>query len=466
MIGKLSNLWRLTFGLSARLLLLTIAFVMLAEVLIYTPSIGRFRLVFLQERLAAAHLAILSLEATPDQVVGPSLARELLDHAEAHWVALTKPHSGRLILMDETPGGVDATYDLREATFFGLIMDAAVTLMNDGNRVLRVLGPSPKDPDILVEVVLGEARLRAEMVGYSERILALSLVISLFTAALVYLSLHLLLVRPMRRLTASMTEFRQDPENAARPVTSGSRRDEIGTAERELVGMQEDVRAALQQKARLAALGIAVSKINHDLRNILATARLVSDRLVGSEDPEVRRVSPTLMAAIDRAVNLCGQSLNFTREGPAHLDISRFDLSGLVEDVGQSLLNGEDDGAIWRNQIDSGLEVEADREQLYRVLANLGRNAIEAGATDVRVAGKQNGVDLEIQIADNGPGLPPRAHERLFQAFTASTKPGSTGLGLAIARDLMHAHGGEISLLRSDAEGTCFSLRLPRQRHG
>ncbi len=70
MTGKKLSLPPLARNLSARLLLLTIAFVMLAEVLIYAPSVGRFRLVYLEERLAAAHLAILTLDATPDQLIG------------------------------------------------------------------------------------------------------------------------------------------------------------------------------------------------------------------------------------------------------------------------------------------------------------------------------------------------------------------------------------------------------------
>ena len=79
--------------------------------------------------------------------------------------------------------------------------------------------------------------------------------------------------------------------------------------------MQETVRQALRHNARLAALGTAVTKINHDLRNILSTARLISDGLADSEVPEVKRVTPRLLAAIDRAVALCTRTLSFTREG-------------------------------------------------------------------------------------------------------------------------------------------------------
>ena len=464
MTGKKLSLPPLAESLSARLLLLTIAFVMLAEVLIYAPSIGRFRLVYLEERLAAAHLAILALEATPDQMIGEDLKRELLDHVGAYSVGLTRPGAGKLMLMVTTPGPVDASYDLREASFFGLIGDAFMTLMDDGGRMLRVVGVSPKDGKTLVEVVLEEAPLRRQMLGYSERILALSLVISLFTAALVYLSLHLLMVRPMRRITESMARFRDDPEDASRIIKPSARSDEVGVAQRELAEMQEGLRGALRQRARLAALGAGITKISHDLRNILATARLVSDRLVESEDPEVRRTAPTLLSAIDRAVNLCAQTLNFTSEGAPAVDLSRFDLGELVREVGASLpeqLNGQ---ATWHSLIEENFEVSADREQLHRVLSNLGQNAVQAGATKVEVAARRDDDRFVIDVTDNGPGLSPRARAHLFKPFAGSSHPGGTGLGLAIARELMRAHGGDVQLERSTSEGTSFRLILPADR--
>jgi signal transduction histidine kinase len=461
MTGKKLSLPPLARNLSARLLLLTIAFVMLAEVLIYAPSVGRFRLVYLEERLAAAHLAILALDATPDQMIDEGLERELLEHVRAYSVGLTRPGVGKLMLMVSPPSPIDASYDLREGGFFGLIRDAFVTLMEDDGRLLRVVGVSPKDGQTLVEVVLDEAPLRAGMIGYSERILALSLVISLFTAALVYLSLHLLMVRPMRQISHSMARFRADPEDPARIIQPSARSDEIGIAQRELAEMQLGLRDALQQRARLAALGAGVTRISHDLGNILATARLVSDRLSDSEDPEVRRVTPTLLGAIDRAVNLCAQTLSFTREGAPKVERSRFDLGELVSEVGASVpeqLSGE---AEWRNLIEARFEISADREQLYRVLSNLGRNAIQAGASRVEIDARREDGHVVIDLSDDGPGLSPRARERLFAPFAGSSRSGGTGLGLAIARELMRAHGGDIRLERSTSEGTCFRLDLP-----
>ncbi len=461
MTGESPRLPTYTTGLSIRLLLLTVAFVMLAEVLIFAPSIGRFRQVFLQEHLADAHLAILALEATPDQMVSPELERELLAHAQAYMVALKRPGGGKLMLMIEKPAEISVTHDLRQAGFFGLIRDAAVTLLSDGTRVLRVIGPSPKDPDVLVEVVLDEAPLRAEMLGYSERILALSLVISLFTAALVYMSLHLLIVRPMQRVTESMVAFREDPEDESHVIQPSSRSDEMGVVQRELASMQDGLRGALQQKTRLAGLGTAVTKINHDLKNILATALMLSDRLQQSEDPEVRRVTPKLTGAIERAVKLCQQTLTFTGEGPIHLERSRFKLRALVDDVGEALPGQVNGKAVWQNDLADDLEVTADREQMFRVLSNLGQNAIQAGAESVEVSARRADGKLLIEVADDGPGLAPRARDRLFQPFAGTARPGGTGLGLAIARELMRAHGGEIRLERSTGEGSVFCLVLP-----
>src|SRR5439155_17822247 len=249
----------------------------------------------------------------------------------------------------------------------------------DGNRILRVLGPAGADSADTAEVLLDEAPLRNELWDFGIRILELSLVLSLVTAALVYLSLQWLLVRPMRRITASMIEFRQDPEDAARVIAAGRRRDEIGVAERELAVLQRTVRQALGERARLAALGTAVTKINHDLRNILATARLVTDGLAASAAPEVRRIAPRLLDAIDRAVALCTRTLDFSREGAPPLAPSRFPLAKLIEEIGPGLAVPEAELAIeWA--IPPGLAIEADRDQLYRVFLNLARNAVEAGA--------------------------------------------------------------------------------------
>ncbi len=449
-------------SLSAKLLVLTIFFVMLSEVLIYAPSVGRYRKVYLEARIADAHLATLALEATPDQMVGEDLERELLDHARAYGVVTHRAGLPKLMLLRDMPPKIDLMVDLRQTSFAGYIIDAFETLAQGDNRVLRLFGMSPKDAKVLIEVILDEAPMRAEMYDYSERILMLSIMISLFTATLVYLSLHWLMVLPMRRLTENMTAFSEAPEDSARLIAPSRRGDEIGVAERQLRAMQTGLRAALKQKERLAALGTAVTKINHDLRNILATASLVSGRLESVDDPEVKRVTPTLFKAIDRAVTLCSQTLDYARGDTVKPRRAEMPLRTVIDDVGAELSRvAAAKGLELHNAVDDGFTVNADRDQLYRVLTNLGTNALEAGANDVRISATRQQDDICIEVSDNGRGLPAAARKHLFQPFAGSSRSGGTGLGLAIAHDLVEAHGGRIELVSTSEAGTVFRLVLP-----
>jgi signal transduction histidine kinase len=449
-------------GLSARLLMLTVIFVMISEVLIYAPSIARFRKDYLDGRIAAAHLATLALEATPDNMVSEELKTELLDHAGALAIVIAKPHEVRRVLSADMPPNADAVYDLRAATFVGLIADAFMALGEADNRVLRIVGRSPKQDGVTVEVLLHEAPMRMAMIDFSWRILALSLFISFLTACAVYLALQWLMVRPLRRLTENMMAFRDAPEDQRNVVPTSSRTDEIGIVTRELAGMEDAVRTALRQKARLAALGGAITKINHDLRNILATARLVSDRLADSSDPKVQRLAPTLVGSIDRAVTLCEQTLDYARDDLPRPRRERFVLGELVEEVGRVVALLTKDGGAWQTAVPAGLVVHADRDQLFRVFVNLGRNAVEAGARHVRVtAAPAASSGLAVEVADDGPGIPPKAQDKLFQPFAGTARAGGTGLGLAIARELVRAHGGDLTMAQTSAAGTTFRIELP-----
>jgi signal transduction histidine kinase len=445
-------------SLSARLLVLTVFFVMVGEVLIFVPSVARFRMTYFENRIAAGELAALALEASPSGHLDRGLVGKLLARVGAHCVIVHRADGVVLMLDRPVPPIPNVTIDLTRPSIVAAIRGSLMALARTGNRVLRVLGPSPAGGGT-VEVLLDEAPLRREMWDFGYRILELSIVLSLITAALVYLSLQWLLVRPMRRVTASMMAFREDPEDAARMITASRRRDEIGVAERELAVMQQTVRRALAERARLAALGTAVTKINHDLRNILATARLVTDGLTASAAPEVRRILPRLIDAIDRAVALCTRTLDFSREGAAPLAPSRFLLAPLVGEIGAGLAVSEADFAI-NCVAPPDLEVEADRDQLYRVLLNLARNALEAGARRVRVSARRAAGTIAVEVADDGPGLPPKARENLFRPFFGSARPGGSGLGLAIARELARAHGGDLALVSSAGSGTVFRLTL------
>jgi signal transduction histidine kinase len=458
----LRRVLRLGAGLSGRLLALTIAFVMIAEVFVYAPSIARFRENYLNERVAAAHLATLALEATPDRMVSEALAGELLDHVKAHAIAIQRPGDVRRLLTRASVPMVDDTYDLRESSFVDLISDALMVLFHDQARVIRVISVSPRMPEINVEVVFDEGPMRAAMVAFSWRVLALSLVISLVTAGLVFVALQLVMVRPLRRLAANMVAFRGSPEAADRVIGTSARGDEIGVVQRELSAMEAAIRSALVSKNRLAALGTAVAKINHDLRNILTTVQLLSDRIARSSDPDVARTAPTLLATVDRAIALCSRTLDFAREEQPVPRRERLRLADLVEEVGGVVALLAQGRAQIEHAVPPDLIVDLDREQIFRALVNLARNAAEAGAHLVRIetADAPPG-DLALIVVDDGPGLPPRARENLFRPFTGSARAGGTGLGLTIARELVRVHGGELSLADTSAKGTAFRIEIP-----
>jgi signal transduction histidine kinase len=453
-------------SLSARLLVLTVFFVMVAEFLIWAPSVARFRKNWLEDHLTRAHLATLAVRRLPDDALTREIERELLDQTQSHGIVLKSAEHRALMVSSDMPPKIDITVDMREPSMWRWLIDAFETLAQDKNRVMRVIGVPPGDPNVLIEIVQDELPMCKALIAFSTRILQLSIVISLFTAGFVYLSLQWLMVGPMRRITASMMAFRADPEHPGVVLPPTRRSDEIGIAQRELRVMQDELRAALKQKTRLATLGAAVAKVNHDLRNSLATAMLVSDRLANIDDPEVQKVTPRLYTAIDRAVKLCSQTLDYVSENSTPLDPSLFSLEELAGEVGDALTGPEAGlpSARWINGIDGDVMLEADREQLFRVLANLGRNAIEAGAKTVRVAAVEQGGTIAIDVIDDGPGLAPRARERLFQPFAGSARQGGTGLGLAIAFEIMRAHGGTIELSRSGAAGTTFRLQLPAKR--
>jgi hypothetical protein len=246
-------------GLSFRLLLLTMFFVMIAEFMIWTPSVARFRKVYFEEIITRANLSMLAVEVMPGEKVGKPLEEALLFHTAAYGIVVNRPDRRMLMVSKEMPPQVDLTIDITKGTFMGWIKEAFSTLAQDQNRILRIIGKSPKDPKVMVEVLIDEAPMRAAMWEYSQRILNLSIVISLFTASLVFFSLQWLLVRPMRRITKSMALFRAAPEDVTRMIVPSQRLDEVGFAERELAVMQDELRAALQQKTRLAALGTAVA---------------------------------------------------------------------------------------------------------------------------------------------------------------------------------------------------------------
>jgi signal transduction histidine kinase len=450
-------------GLSGKLLLLTIPLVMIAEVLIYVPSIANFWMNRLNGRLAAANTAALVLDAAPSGMVPESLAREILDSIGARAVAIKLGQQRRLLASFGLPSEINHVIDMRSLTAWSSIITSFEMMMETGNQTIRIIGPPPGGGQF-IEVVIDEAPLRQAMYLFSRNLLLISLAIAVLTAALVYLALHFLFVRPMRRLTESLVSFHENPESSARIIVPSNRRDEIGVAERELSDMQRDLVSMLHQKSRLAALGLAVSKINHDLRNLLASSQLLSDQLASVPDPRVQRFAPKLMRSLERAIAFCQSTLSYGRAQEAAPDRRMILIEPVVSEVRESVGLAADTSITWISAIERGLTIDADPDQLFRVLLNLVRNAEQAlegqPATQIRITGRREGAVAIIEVSDTGPGIPPATRENLFKAFQTSGRPGGSGLGLVIAAELVRAHGGQIHLVEGTI-GATFRITVP-----
>ena len=461
---------KLRLGLSGKLLFLTILFVMVAEILIYVPSVANFRMNWLNDRLAAAHTAALVLDAAPSGMVPESLAKQILDSIGARAVAMKMGTQRRLLAAADVPSQIAQDIDLRNVRWWHAIIDAGQTLLFcKPTDVIRVVGPAPMAEGDFLEIVLNEAPLCKAMWTFSVNILLLSLAISGITAALVFFALHYLLVRPMGRITDNMIAFRADPENPSLVISGSGRTDEVGMAEEELAAMQRELASMLHQKSRLAALGLAVSKINHDLRNLLASAQIFSDQLSTLPDPKVQRFAPKLMRALERAIAFCQSTLSYGAAQEAPPERKTIEVDPLIEEVYEALGLGLDVPIRWIVAVERGLTVEADHDQLFRVLVNLARNAVQAlearGARDpardqIRITGRREGSVVVIEVSDTGPGVPEKARAHMFQAFQSAARAGGTGLGLAIAAELVRAHGGEIRLVPGTI-GATFSITIP-----
>ena len=452
--------------LSGRFLLLSAGFVMLAEVLIFVPSIARYRADYLMARLEKAQIASLSQIAAED-AVSPELERELLANAEVFNIVLRRDETRQLVLSSTLPSAVEQDFDLRLAGPLVLIRDAFAVLFDGGNRVIRVIGNPTLDAGILIEITMESGPLKAAMLDYGLRILLLSALISVLTAALLFFAVQRFLVVPIRRVVRHMQTYAQAPEDARLFIEPTAGVTELRQAEEALHSLQTQLTGALRQRERLAQLGSAVAKISHDLRNILTSAQLFADRLEGSTDPVVARSVPKLVGSISRAVNLTEATLAFGKAEEPPPRLSRFALRALAEDVCEAEGLGPEGPLVALIDVGPSLTIRADHEQLFRVLSNLIRNARQAieatgEAGTIEISGGESDVEWWIRVGDSGPGLPAKAREHLFSAFQGGARRGGIGLGLAISAELIRGHGGRLELARSDADGSEFLIHLPK----
>jgi signal transduction histidine kinase len=469
---------RLRRSLSSRLLVLVAGFVLLAELVLLIPSVSQQRLTWLEARLEAAYLVGLALDSPGGEMIAPDTAEQLFSTANILGVTLERDDTRMPIMtsrLTEEQARVMRFVRLDGSSAAEHISDAWTTLLSTGDHSIRVIGKPKYAGGGMVDMFVSQAALRRDLVTYARNVLLLSMIISTLTAGLLFWFLDELIVAPVKRLTRNMEAFEADPDNESLVLRPSAREDEIGHAERSLENMERRLMALLRERQRLAALGAGISKISHDLRNILASAQLMSDRLASSEDPRVRKLTPRLISSLDRAIALSRDTLSYARMEPAALKKDRVVLRPLIDDI-------FDDAASMRvslvNEVGDEVAISADPTQLYRALFNLVRNAVDAQSRDdadetaaptgeVRISTRADqspetgATRVAIIIADKGPGLPQKAIDHLFEPFKGSFKPGGSGLGAAIAYEIARAHGGDLKLARNSADGAVFELILP-----
>ncbi len=459
-------------GLSVKLLGLTLAFIMLAEVLVFLPTIGRALQVYGGEVIIELERGALALE-----VLGPGESSEVKtigsnftdQQAAALQIQLLRD-TGWQAFMARMPGGREIaagvplearTIDVRVTNPVAFIGQALRIMTDFGEpKMLRLSGVT-RDRMSEVDIWVLDTVVRQQLRAYAGRILLISLVISVFAGSLVYLSLRRMIVQPIEQLRHSLAAFAASPQDMSSRIQPSDRGDEIGYIEAETRSMQDAVSATLQQKERLAALGAAVAQVNHDLRGMLSTALLLSDSLESSKDPRVAKAAPVLASSIERAVDLCGATLKFVKG----TDVA---VEAISADLHDSLFPLVSDWkARWpkikiTDLVPRGKTTLHDTAALHRILDNLARNAVESGSPTLALKAEVSDSAATIRVMDTGPGLSPKAELDLFVPFKGSTKRDGNGLGVAHALDLAEAMGGSLELEKTSPEGTIFAVTLAR----
>jgi signal transduction histidine kinase len=461
------------FGLAARVLAVTIGFVFLAMGLFYVTRLTAHREMWLHSKISGAQTTVEAFGLAGPTPPPQDLSQKILHSVDVKWLAVETSTGRREFVVAGGPPVSAESITADDSSYFDSLAATFRALFAAPHTIAKLTAPAQGN-DPAIEFAFDEAPLIQSLRRVSANFLAISLTIAAVVTCVLWAALWRMVLRPVRRLTSNIIAFGESPQDASRVISPSDRGNEIGRAEAALAVMQRSLAYELAQGKRLAELGMAVARINHDLRNMLSAAQLISDRLATIPDPLAQRLAPRLVATLDRAIQFCQATLTYGagRELPPLR--RRFDLSELVGQVVESA-RAENDAAIDYNiDIPPRFCVYADRDHTLRVLENLSRNAAQAlmakGATDGRpkairfAAIRTDGLAL-IEVSDTGPGFPADQGERIFEPFHKSTSDAGAGLGLAIAADLVTRNGGAIALAPAKADdfycGARFLIKLP-----
>jgi hypothetical protein len=242
------NAWRLiAHSLSGRILLLTVLFVMTSVVLLYFPNVARYHHQLLLDRVRSAELAILPFTEAPGEQFSEQMRLSLLSRAGVGAVILKKKDNRQLFLVDALPPVIAGKFDISNADMFSELSDFFDCVTAPAGRTIRILAKTELEQGQDIEVIADEGSIRSALSAFSWRALMLALFVAALTSVLVFATLYLMLVRPMKHITHAMIAFRHNPEDASRIIAASARKDEIGVAQRELSDLQHALYSSVQQ---------------------------------------------------------------------------------------------------------------------------------------------------------------------------------------------------------------------------
>jgi signal transduction histidine kinase len=455
-------------SLSARLLLIAASFILVAETLIFIPALVSLRSQWIEQRVSAAELAILSGTAA-GQFTSAASASSLMESAGIRAITLISGPD-TVFVTGTVPKSPIGRIDVQGEAYGDRITASFAALFQNGPDHVLIDTRPGFNAALRIEVVVSTAGLRQATARQAGQVLTGTLAVAGLVSLFLLVALFDGLVQPMRALTAAIVRFRDSPGDPGNTFRPSGRADEIGDAEAALSDMQTALRSALLQQQRLAQMGLSISKISHDLRHSLGAAQLVSERLAMVDDPVVQRSLPRLERALERAAGLAESTLRYGRAEERAPVVSSIRLADLRDDVEDAALAGTTGVALVADCPVSEIAVLADRDHLHRIATNLIRNAalamqnrgqVGSPPATITVRAVAAGDRVVISFIDNGPGIPDRVKSNLFVPWQAAGAQGGTGLGLAIARELAQANAGTLDLESTGAHGTTFRLVLP-----
>ena len=369
---------------------------------------------------------------------------------------LKSTHAGMDIDLQPYNGQVGAATYTREILEDGAILRVARVPINYGGREILLTARVIATP---YTEVLHAFRHRYMMALTAVFLLALGLLVHFIVRAL----------RPLRELSQSCTAV---TEGELRPVSTRGAAGEVLALEEAFNAMidslreKELVEAKLRQAQRLSALGNLAAGVAHDVRNPLNAIKLLSSHaagnLPGGPGSPAAKALNTIRAEVDRLENIVSSFLSLAKERQLAPEPQ------VVDDLLRECLHliqrdAESRGVQLTENLRSGKrELLLDPRQFNRAVLNVllnGLQACESGGR-IRLSSRLTDRACEIEIQDDGPGLPKDAADRVFEPYF-TTKAGGTGLGLSITRGIIEEHGGTIELYSLEGQGCQVLITLP-----